>query len=261
MSTRSPRSAQNPPRASLWARILGQQTVVAAFLAMGALGMLYVYSTFTRPAGRAAHAVVTIAHETGTAENMAAPAGGQVRQRVRQSPAARRVGIIAGHKDYDPGSVCDDGLTEADVNLGIARQVVSGLQAGDVSAEILAEYDPRLNDYAGLLLLSIHADSCKDYGDSFTGFKIASANTPGSDILGDCLFQAYQAATQLPLHANTITSDMTEYHAFRQIAPTTPAAIIETGFLNRDRRLLTDGSATVAAGIVAGLECFLGRQP
>jgi N-acetylmuramoyl-L-alanine amidase len=49
---------------------------------------------------------------------------------------------------------------------------------------------------------------------------------------------------------------MSRYHAFREIAATTPAAIIETGFLKADRELLTQRADRAAAGIVAGIECF-----
>lgn len=261
MSVRSSRSTRSaPPPPPFWARVLGQHIIVVAFLAIGVLGMLYIYSTFTRTSTRGAQAVVVTPSGNPTGE-IGATSGAAVRQRVRQSPAARQVGVIAGHRDYDPGSVCSDGLTEASVNLDIARQVIAGLQGRDVSAELLAEYDPRLNDYAGLLLLSIHADSCDDYGDSFTGFKLAAASTPGSQRLADCLYQTYQAATQLPYHPDTITSDMTDYHAFRKVAPTTPAVIIETGFLNRDRALLTARADLPAAGIVAGIACYLEAQP
>ena len=50
---------------------------------------------------------------------------------------------------------------------------------------------------------------------------------------------------------------MTDYHAFRAIDPSTPAAIIETGFLNLDRSLLVDHPEVVANGLVAGVLCFV----
>jgi hypothetical protein len=50
---------------------------------------------------------------------------------------------------------------------------------------------------------------------------------------------------------------MSRYHAFREIAVDPPAAIIETGFLKADRELLTHHPERSAAGIVAGIECFL----
>ena len=53
---------------------------------------------------------------------------------------------------------------------------------------------------------------------------------------------------------------MTKYHAFYEIAPETPAAIIETGFMNLDRAVLTKRADSVAKGIVDGLVCFLNRE-
>jgi N-acetylmuramoyl-L-alanine amidase len=50
---------------------------------------------------------------------------------------------------------------------------------------------------------------------------------------------------------------MTEYHAFYEIAPETPAAIIEIGFMAADRRLLTKKQDVVARGIVNGIKCFV----
>ena len=50
---------------------------------------------------------------------------------------------------------------------------------------------------------------------------------------------------------------MTDYHAFSAIAPSTPAAIIETGFLYLDRNVLVDHPDVVADGLVAGVLCFV----
>ena len=58
----------------------------------------------------------------------------------------------------------------------------------------------------------------------------------------------------------TITPDMTDYHTFSEIAPTTIAAIIETGFLNLDREILTKHADQVATGIVDGILCFANNE-
>jgi N-acetylmuramoyl-L-alanine amidase len=50
---------------------------------------------------------------------------------------------------------------------------------------------------------------------------------------------------------------MTRYHAYYEIDPNTPAAIIEAGFMLEDRELLTEQSDRVARGIVNGLICFI----
>jgi N-acetylmuramoyl-L-alanine amidase len=66
--------------------------------------------------------------------------------------------------------------------------------------------------------------------------------------------------TGLTFHAGSITSDMREYHAFREIDPSTVAAIIETGFLNLDREILTKQTDRVAAGVVGGILCFANNE-
>jgi hypothetical protein len=50
---------------------------------------------------------------------------------------------------------------------------------------------------------------------------------------------------------------MTSYHAFNEIDPQTPGAIIELGFMEADRKLLIDRSNQVAAAVADGIVCFL----
>lgn len=178
----------------------------------------------------------------------------------------KRIGIVSGHHGNDSGSVCSDGLTEAQVNYDIAVRVAQLLRADDYSVDILNEFDPRLKGYQARLLLSIHADSCTYINELATGYKVArvlESKTPDEDDhLVACLSARYKAATGLRFHANTVTHDMTQYHAFYEIDPQTPAAIIETGFLNLDRSLLTDHPELVAQGIYNGINCFLnGDEP
>lgn len=172
---------------------------------------------------------------------------------------ARRVGIVAGHAGYDTGAVCPDGLTEADVNLTIAREVVELLTRKGYAVDLLEEYDERLNGYQAEALVSVHADSCDVPGAS--GFKVArvtdSAIPEAEDRLVACLYQAYETVTGLPRHPRSITDDMTSYHAFREIDRNTPGAIIETGFLLDDGDLLTTRPKLIARGIASGLVCFL----
>jgi N-acetylmuramoyl-L-alanine amidase len=170
-----------------------------------------------------------------------------------------RVGIVAGHSGNDSGAVCPDGLTEAEVNMAAAQAVVRDLEALGVTADLLEEFDDRLDGYRADAFVSIHADSC---GVDFSGFKVASleGGSDASERLAGCLWDRYEAATSLARHPNTITYDMTKYHAFREIASSTPAAIIEIGFLRGDRELLTQESELVAKGIADGIECFINPQ-
>ncbi len=171
------------------------------------------------------------------------------------------VGIVSGHKGYDPGAVCADGWSEVEVNHIIAAEVVSLLRRRGVQADLLDEYDDRLTDYKADALVSIHSDSCNIPG--ATGFKVArvtdSAITEAEDRLVTCLTREYAAYTGLSAHPASITDGMTNYHAFNEITPLTPGAIIETGFMLDDRHLLQYKPKIVARGIAAGILCFLGR--
>jgi len=53
---------------------------------------------------------------------------------------------------------------------------------------------------------------------------------------------------------------MTSYHAFKEIDEFTPAAIIETGFMNLDRSLLTQQPELVAKGVADGILCYLRNE-
>ena len=55
-----------------------------------------------------------------------------------------RVGLIAGHKGNDSGAVCDDGLTEAEINLKVAELTAERLQRQGIRVEILDEFDRQL---------------------------------------------------------------------------------------------------------------------
>jgi len=169
-----------------------------------------------------------------------------------------RIGIVAGHRGYDSGAVCPDGLTEAEVNLEIAELTADRLRRAGAHVDVLEEYDPRLQGYVADAFVSIHADSCES---SLSGFKVArveqSAVPVVEDRLVDCLWQWYGDTTGLAAHPGTITYDMRDYHAFREIHPQTPGAIIEVGFLGGDRRFLTTQPELVARGVAEGIICFL----
>jgi N-acetylmuramoyl-L-alanine amidase len=180
------------------------------------------------------------------------------------------IGIIAGHSGppqdpsfaVDPGSVCDDGLTELSVNQRVAQAVVDALRRDQYTVDLLEEFDPRLENYQGDVLLSIHSNDCSDYGPEATGFNVASAASRGTtggadERLLNCLVYYYGATTGLPRHTG-ITVDMTDYHNFREVSSDTPTAIIELGFLRNDRATLTeDPPQRLADGISNGIRCFL----
>ncbi|MEJ5225692.1 MAG: N-acetylmuramoyl-L-alanine amidase [Anaerolineales bacterium] len=182
------------------------------------------------------------------------------------TPSQVRIGIVAGHWGNDSGAVCGpdkNNTTEADVNLKIATLVQQKLQALGYQVDLLEEFDPRLREYRAAALVSIHNDSCDYINDLATGFKVAAAvssrDANRANRLAACLRDRYQRATQLPLH-NSITNDMTFYHAFDEIHPNTTAAIIETGFLNLDYDILTNRPELVSDGVVSGILCFINNE-
>lgn len=185
---------------------------------------------------------------------------------------ALRVGIVAGHSGInpalgfeDPGAVCPDGLTELEVNRGIAERAVRGLNAAGLQADLLEEFDNRLVGYRAVALVSIHADSCLPINEDATGFKVSASQDNAvpdkAQRLVACLADRYEAATDLRYHRFSITRDMTEYHTFYEVNSQTPAAVIETGFLYLDREFLTGQPEDVARGIVEGVLCYVNNEP
>lgn len=181
----------------------------------------------------------------------------------RPSPTATaeppRVGIVAGHWQNDSGAVCADGLEEAEINLDVASQVVALLEEAGYTADLLPEFSHDLEGYQAAAFVSIHVDSCESGGLSgFKAARVASSAIPEmEDRLVACLIQEYATATGLLLHQDTITFDMTDYHAFWEINPNTPGAIIELGFMDGDRNLLARHSNRAAEGVARGVLCFL----
>ncbi len=253
---------QNPSQRSTsfdWLKAIGSNLPLFLFLFLATVGMFAVYWFYSPTTAVSSEEIVA---QADLEDGLWAPiyknvAGPPPTQRLTQSPGPIRIGIISGHRGFDAGAVCSDGLTEAMINADIAEQVTAVLQQEGINIDILDEFDPRLNGYAATALLSIHADSCQYVNDLATGYKVAGSSYTDSTPLSTCVEQAYAATTQLPYHANTITPDMADYHAFREIALGTQAAIIETGFMYLDRELLTTNTAPVVQGIVDGLHCFL----
>ena len=239
-----------------WLRLLGRNLPIVIFFLLAFVGMGLTYWFFSPPEATAEMIANSSTSSLSAPFYKPIPAK-PVLQRLTQSPGPIRIGLIAGHKGSDSGAVCDDGLTEAEVNITIAEKVAGALLAQGIHAEILDEFDPRLSNYGGTAVISIHADSCIYVNDLATGYKVASSGKTDSAQLQSCIESTYSQATQLPYHANTITQHMTDYHAFRTLPEGVPAVIIETGFMNLDRALLTNNADVPAAGILSGIQCFL----
>ena len=177
-----------------------------------------------------------------------------------------RVGLVVGHWGNDVGAICPEslgGYREVDINYTIADLTRQYLQAEGVEVDLLKEFDEYLKGYEGDALISIHADTCEYIPELGTGFKIAEAvdnkRPEQAARLMACIKNRYGTATGLR-YDHRITPDMTSYHAFGEVDPNTPAVIIETGYMNQDRELLTKYPSRVARGITAGIMCYLNRE-
>jgi len=176
------------------------------------------------------------------------------------------VGLVVGHWGHDTGAMCPPslgGYLEVDINYTIADLTRQYLEAEGVRVDLLKEFDGHLEGYESNALISIHADTCEFIPELGTGFKIAEAadnkRPEQAARLMACLKNRYGDATGLR-YDHRITDDMTSYHAFGEIDTNTPAVIIETGFMNQDRELLTKNPSLVAKGVTAGIMCFLNRE-
>jgi N-acetylmuramoyl-L-alanine amidase len=181
------------------------------------------------------------------------------------SPFKLPIGIVAGHSGNDVGAACDDGFTELSVNEDVSVRVKTLLERQGYIVDLLEEYDPRLDGYKAMALVSLHTDSCQFIDDNATGFKVAGSqagtSAEASQTLAACLTNRYAARTGLKNHPGSVTWDMTGYHSFNEVAADTPAVIIEMGFLYLDRNFLTQHADLAAQGITDGILCFTRNEP
>lgn len=178
-------------------------------------------------------------------------------QRPVRAAADKHIGLIAGHMSYDSGAVCDDGLQETQITQAVTRLAAERLTQAGATVDVLAEKDARLPGYRADAFISIHADSCIE----LSGYKAARSDRSAQPLLEDsflrCLYQEYGQKSRLPQHLSSISHNMTQYYAFNRIDPSTPAIILELGFMGGDRQVLTNQQERLAWGISASVLCFL----
>ena len=177
-----------------------------------------------------------------------------------------RIGILSGHRGKDSGAVCEDEygypeIQEVDINFAVTQRVVAKLKADNFAVDLLDENDPRLDNYQGTALISIHANTCYDFGELVSGYIVAKAEARpdvGNDtLLRECV--AINFGTLVPLERSfVLTVDMTNYHVFRTIHPLTPAVILEMGYMLADREVLENEPDLLAQAITNGIYCYLG---
>ncbi|MEZ4729224.1 MAG: N-acetylmuramoyl-L-alanine amidase [Caldilineaceae bacterium] len=179
----------------------------------------------------------------------------------------RQIALISGHAGNDSGAVCTDAagnvtVTEAEITAAITARVAQQLRRVGAHVLVLEEFDSRLDDLTVDLLVSLHADSCIEA----SGYKFAQTASGEIDstvrtALGACFDQSYAAITSLAPHPNTITHNMTDYHAFRRIHPRSPALILEMGFIGGDQQLFVQHPDLIARGITTSIRCFFQTVP
>ena len=190
---------------------------------------------------------------------------------VRTPHWLRRIGIISGHRGAtesgarDPGAICQDEygnsiLEEADINFAVATRVVASLESMNYAVEMLDEFDPRLNNYRADALVSIHANTCYDFGEYVSGFIVAISEARpdfGADaFLRECIAENFGANVPLE-RSHNLTADMTDNHTWRKIHPLTPGMILEMGYMLADQAVLTEDPDLLARAIVDGILCFM----
>lgn len=177
----------------------------------------------------------------------------------------QRIGIISGHRGRDSGAVCEDRygnpeLKEVDINFAVSQRVVAQLKAENYAVDLLDENDPRLENYRAAAIVSVHANTCFDFGEYVSGYIVHKSDARpdvGVDaFLRECVALNYGAIVPLP-RSYVETDDLINYHAFNKIHPLTPAVILEMGYMLADRAVLTEDPELLAAAILAGLHCFI----
>jgi N-acetylmuramoyl-L-alanine amidase len=193
---------------------------------------------------------------------------------VYNPPGPKRVGLQAGHwrteeippelRGLGPGASAA-GKAEWEVNLDIAERTAALLRAYGVEVDVLPTTLPV--EYQAHAFLSIHADG--DEGGARQGYKLGraawSATPEADDRLMAEISNAYASMTKMPVDPVGPSRRMTAYYAFNSrrychaIAPGTPGAILEAGYLTSavDRQILLGDPDAAARGIASGLLRFL----
>ncbi len=192
---------------------------------------------------------------------------------LRGVVAPWRVALQIGHLDTDQyppelehrrtaTGASAAGVAEVDVNRVVATAAAELLRKQGVEVVLLPATVPPGFDADAFV--AIHAD-----GGGSSGYKVAPPwrASPASRRLSALLREHYGAVTGLREDLNGVTYNMRGYYAFggryrHAIAITTPAAILEMGYLTHaaDRAFLTGQPDVAARGIAGGVLAFLAEH-
>jgi N-acetylmuramoyl-L-alanine amidase len=174
---------------------------------------------------------------------------------------SNRIGIVIGHRAYNEGFTCGGELTELAVNTEVATYLQQKLLKEGYEVVMLDEFDLALSGFEANALVSIHTDTCDYINDTATGFKVAAVmaqrDQAEAERLAACIADRYAQVTKMQYHYQSVTNDMSYLHAFSEINPHTPAAVIELGFLNLDQQILKNNPEELAEGVFQGIQCFM----
>jgi len=194
---------------------------------------------------------------------------------LRGVVAPWRVALQIGHLDADryPPELAHrrtatgasaGGVAEVDVNKTVATAAAALLRAEGVEVVLLPATVPP--EFDADAFVAIHAD-----GGGSSGYKVSPPwrASPASRRLSALLREHYGQVTGMREDLNGVTYNMRGYYAFggryrHAVALTTPAAILEMGYLThpRDRAFLTAQPEVAARGIADGVLAFLaGHDP
>ncbi|MBU6389689.1 N-acetylmuramoyl-L-alanine amidase [Patescibacteria group bacterium] len=233
------------------------------------LGAVTAYRNHSKQSGLAAG--LNLLHSVGSSVKSVSADTGSCPGAVGSSP---KVGIQAGHWQTDqmPDELSSlrwdfgassGGVNEVDVNLDVAKKTVAILQKDGISVDLLPATVPP--GYCANAFVAIHADG--NDVTSVYGYKTAGSYWDASDkslTLSDDINQDYGQVTGMNQNP-AITDNMDQYYAFNfqkfnhAIAPQTPGAIIELGFVSNptDQAILTGDSQLLAQGVAQGVVDFL----
>lgn len=189
----------------------------------------------------------------------------------------RRIGLQVGH--WQTQDVPDElrrlehatgaswgRVSEWQVNFDVANRTAAILRGHGYVVDILPTTVP--SGYLADVFISLHADG--DTDGSGRGYKAAhgSRRGPYEDQLVRILMEEYGRATGLPVDPK-VTRNMLGYYAFSwsrfksAVAPHTPAAILEMGFLTNatDRTVLLQQPDRAATGVANAVLRFLEEVP
>ena len=189
-------------------------------------------------------------------------------------PGQKQVALQVGHwnlenapwelRNLDPHrQAFGAGKMEWEVNLKIAQEVKKILEQKGMSVAILSAILP--STYKADAFVAIHADQ-NPSAPWLSGFKVAAS---AFDISGQATKLAEDIATEYRVatwleREKYIPDSMPYYYAFNAekfsyvVHPTTPAVIIETGYLvnPRDQAIIVSNPHMAAEGIANGIIKF-----